>query len=154
MTSQSPDASYFQRLWDRYKAFTPGQKAELRRCAEPDDLTLSPAFYRLFPGERPDQRHRRLAFLLPWCNHRPGARLLATLLAEARVAEARVLQVARARSPRDELIQLRRLVMYIEPTLDWTDFGRSLWSWGQRAKRRLVEDFYLARLSPKTGDKA
>lgn len=97
MTSQSPDASYFQRLWDRYKAFTPGQKAELRRCAEPDDLTLTPAFYRLFPGERPDQRHRRLAFLLPWCKHRPGARPLATLLAEARVAESRARALALAR---------------------------------------------------------
>lgn len=154
MTPECPGPPYFQGLCERYQRFTPGQKAELRRCAEPDDLTLTPAFYRLFPGERPDQRHRRLGFLLPWCKHRPGARLLATLLAEARVVEARVLQMARARSPRDELIQLRRLVIYIDPTLDWTDFGRALWFWGRSAKRRLVEDFYLARLSPKKGDQA
>lgn len=144
-----PGLPYFQGLCERYQGFTPGQKAELRRCAEPDDLTMTPAFYRLFPGQRPDQRHRRLAFLLPWCAHRPQARPLATQLAEAQVAEARILQVARARSPRDDLIQLRRLVMHINPEVDWTDFGRSLWFWGQRAKRGLVEDFYLARLSPK-----
>jgi CRISPR system Cascade subunit CasB len=154
MTPECPGPPYFQGLCERYQRFTPGQKAELRRCAEPNDLTLTPAFYRLFPGERPDQRHRRLAFLLPWCAHRPKARPLATQLAEAKVAEARILQVARARSPRDNLIQLRRLVMHINPEVDWIDFGRALWFWGQRAKRRLVEDFYLARLSPKKGDQA
>lgn len=142
----------FAALRSRYEAFPPGPKAELRRAPEPDDLGLTTAFYRLFPDERPNERHQRLAFLLPWCPHRPHAKALGAQLASEGVSEARVLQAARAKSPLD-IIQLRRLVMHIEPTVDWNEFGRMLWFWNDRSKRQLVEDFYLTLFSPAKGDK-
>lgn len=149
MTAELPD---FAALRGRYQALPPGARSELRRVAEPDDLAMTTAFYRLFPGERPDDRHLRLAFLLPWCEQRAEAKSLGAQLAEAKVAEARVLQTARAHGPLD-LIQLRRLVMHTEPAVDWSDFGRTLWYWNNRAKRQLVEDFYLTRFNPAKGEK-
>jgi CRISPR system Cascade subunit CasB len=60
--------------------------------------------------------------------------------------------VARASSPLD-LIQLRRLLAHIEPAVNWLEFGRMLWCWSARTKRKLVEDFYLAQFTPVKGDK-
>lgn len=150
MTSELPD---FVALRNRYdEKFPTGARAELRRVAEPDDVALTPALYRLFPGQRPDDRHLRLAFLLPCCKHATKAKSLGAQLAEAKIAEARVLQVARARTPLD-MVQLRRLLIHIEPTVDWSEFGRMIWYWNDRAKRQLVEDFYIARFNPAKGEK-
>jgi CRISPR system Cascade subunit CasB len=151
MTAELPD---FVALRNRYddENFPTGARAELRRVAEPDDVALTPALYRLFPGQRPDDRHLRLAFLLPCCKHVAKAKSLGAQLADAKVAEARVLQVARARAPLD-MVQLRRLLAHIEPTVDWSEFGRMIWYWNDRAKRQLVEDFYIARFNPAKGDK-
>lgn len=142
----------FVALRRRYDALPPGARAELRRVAEPSDLSLTTALYRLFPGERPDDRHLRLAYLLPWCTHAARAKPLGAQLADAKVADARVLQTARARTPLD-LAQLRRLVMHIEPAVDWSTFGRTMWYWGERSKRELVEDFYVTRFNPAKGEK-
>lgn len=138
------DLPDFADLWERYdKKLSAGQRAELRRVAEPDDLSLVPALYALFPGVRPSTQHRRVVFLMPCCAHRAGAKSIGTQLAEGGIGEARVIQTARAKAPTD-LIQLRRLVTHLSPTLDWSDFGKTLWYWGEPAKRRLVEDYYLA----------
>ena len=77
---------------------------------------------------------------------------MGTQLAQAKVAEARVLQVARSRAPLD-MVQLRRLLTYVKPTVNWSEFGRMVWYWNDRAKRQLVEDFYIARFNPAKGDK-
>lgn len=151
MTSELPDFVALRKRYDDEK-FPAGARAELRRVAEPDDVALTPALYRLFPGQRPDDRHLRLAFLLPCCKHVAKAKSLGAQLAEAKIAEARVLQVARARTPLD-VVQLRRLLAHIEPTVDWSEFGRMVWYWNDRAKRQLVEDFYIARFNPAKGDK-
>lgn len=151
MTAELPDFVALRNRYDDEK-FPTGARAELRRVAEPDDVALTPALYRLFPGQRPDDRHLRLAFLLPCCKHAAKAKSLGAQLADARVAEARVLQVARARTPLD-VVQLRRLLVHIEPTVDWSEFGRMVWYWNDRAKRQLVEDFYIARFNPAKGDK-
>jgi len=144
----------FVRLKMRYdnETFPTGARAELRRVAEPNDVALTPALYRLFPGQRPDDRHLRLAYLLPCCKHAAKAKSLGAQLAEAKVAEARVLQVARSHTPLD-MVQLRRLLMHIEPTVDWAKFGQMLWDWDDGAKRQLVEDFYIARFTPAKGVK-
>lgn len=134
------------------ETFPTGARAELRRVAEPNDVALLPALYRLFPGQRPDDRHLRLAYLLPCCKHAAKAKSLGVQLAEAKVAEARVLQVARSRSPLD-MVQLRRLLMHIEPTVDWEKFGQMIWDWDDCAKRQLVENFYIARFTPAKGVK-
>jgi CRISPR system Cascade subunit CasB len=136
-----------------FEALEPGQRAELRRVAEPDDLSLVTALYRLFPGERPDSRHRRVVFLLPWCGHASEPSDLGRQLVDKHINEVRVLQVARANPPLD-LIQFRRLMTHLEPVVDWAMFGPMLWFWGARSKRRLVEDFYLAQFTaPKGGKK-
>lgn len=134
----------FPGLYQRFDNMLPGQKADLRRVAAPDDLTMVPAFYRLFPGERVREAWLRVAFLLPWCSHREGGASFGTQLAKAGVSEARVFQVARAHAPLD-LIQLRRLAMQIEPEVDWHRFGWMLLKWNQSAKRGLVEDFFIAQ---------
>lgn len=151
MTTELPD---FVKLKARYddESFPTGARAELRRAAEPDDVAFLPALYRLFPGQHPNERHRRLAYVLPCCQHSDKAKSLGAQLAEAKVAEARVLQVARAQAPLD-MVQLRRLLTYVEPAVDWAKFGPMVWFWNEKAKRQLVEDFYVARYSPVKGDK-
>ena len=151
MSAELPD---FVALLNRYdsESFSTGARAELRRVAEPEDVALTPALYRLFPGQKPDDRHLRLAYLLPCCKHAAEAKSLGTQLGQAKVAEARVLQVARSRAPLD-MVQLRRLLTYVKPTVNWSEFGRMVWYWNDRAKRQLVEDFYIARFNPAKGDK-
>lgn len=151
MTAELPDFVALKNRYDDEK-FPTGARAELRRAAEPDDVALAPALYRLFPGQHSTDRHLRLAYFLPCCKHAAKAKSLGAQLAEAKVSEARVLQVARAQAPLD-VVQLRRLLTHIEPTVDWSEFGRMVWYWNDRAKRQLVEDFYIARFSPAKGDK-
>ncbi len=151
MKADLPDFVALKMRYDN-ESFPTGARAELRRVAEPGDVAFTPALYRLFPGERPGDRHLRLAYLLPCCKHAAKAKSLGEQLAEAKVAEARVLQVARSHSPLD-MVQLRRLLMHIEPTVDWADFGRTVWYWNDRAKRQLVEDFYIGRFTAAKGVK-
>lgn len=151
MTVELPDFVGLKMRYDN-EAFPTGARAELRRVAEPNDVALTPALYRLFPDQRPDERHLRLAYLLPCCKHAAKAKSLGAQLAEAKVAEARVLQVARSHAPLD-MVQLRRLLTHIEPTVDWAKFGQMIWDWDDRAKRQLVEDFYIARFTPVKGVK-
>ena len=151
MTAELPDFVALKMRYDN-ESFPTGARAELRRVAEPDDVALTPALYRLFPGQKPDDRYWRVAYLLPCCKHAAKAKSLGAQLADAKVAEARVLQVARSRSPLD-MVQLRRLLAHIEPTVDWSEFGRMVWFWEPKDKRKFVEDFYIARFTPAKGDK-
>jgi CRISPR system Cascade subunit CasB len=151
MSSQLPDFVALKARFDS-EAFSNGARAELRRVAEPDEVALLPALYRLFPGQKPDDRHLRLAFLLPCCKHAANAKSLGAQLVASKIAEARVLQVARSKAPLD-LIQLRRLLTYAQPVVDWQAFGRTLWFWNEKSKRQLVEDFYLAQFTPAKGAK-
>ncbi len=157
MSVELPD---FVALRARFEseAFSNGARAELRRLPDMDSVALCPALYRLFPGQKPDDRHLRLAFLLPCCKHDAKAKSLGTQLAKAGarktgVSEARVLQIARAQSPLD-LIQLRRLLTHIEPAVNWAEFGKALWYWNPLSKRQLIEDYYLAQFTPAKGAQA
>lgn len=148
----SPDLPDFVALRARFEseAFSNGARAELRRLPDLESVALCPALYWLFPGQKPDDRHLRLTFLLPCCKHDAKAKPLGAQLAKQKVGEARVLQVARAQSPMD-LIQLRRLLTYVEPAVNWSAFGKTVWFWGARARRQLVEDYYLAQFTPAKG---
>lgn len=152
MTSSTyPELPDFVALWERYNHMTRGQQAELRRAAEPDDLTLKPALYRLFPGIEPRNQYLRLAFLLPWFAHQPNAANFGVQCAKADINEARLFQVVRSNDPLD-MIQLRRLAMQIKPVVNWVVFGETIWRWrqkGQYAKRKLIEDYYLAKYPTK-----
>lgn len=150
MTAELPD---FVALKKRYNAesFSPGARAELRRVSKPDELALVPALYRLFPGQRPDIRHRRLAYFLPYCEHNDSAKSLGSQLADAGIAEARILQVARSRDPLD-MVQFRRLLTHVKPEVDWAKFGQMVWYWNERSKREFVETFYIARFATGKGE--
>ena len=150
------DAPDYMAIWNRYHAdaFGKGAQAELRRVADPEDLLERPALYRLFPGERPTKQHLRLAFLLPYCKHQAGAENLRTSLvtAKKRVAEERVMQMARSSWPED-INYLRRILVQAEPSVDWQAFAESLWFWNDDRKRRIVEDYFIAQFNPAKGAK-
>ncbi len=143
--TELPDFIVLRECYDR---MIRGQQAELRRATEPDDLTLKPALYRLFPGIQPRNQHRRIAFLLPWFTHQANAVSFGTQCAIADINAARLFQIARSNDPLD-MIQLRRLAMQIKPLVDWSHFGKTLWFWGSHTKRELIETYYLARYSAK-----
>lgn len=161
MSAELPD---FLSLWSRYASLSTGDKAALRRVTEPDELREFHALYALFPYGRAHDGWLRVAFLLPWfedCgdDHRVSWPGLGKLLAEKRINEMRVFQVARAKSPTD-IIQFRRLAIQLKhPKLDWKKLGWLLYpsesdgSWDRVAKRQLVEDFYLAKFTSTKGDK-
>lgn len=151
MSSELPDFVALKARFDG-EAFSNGARAELRRVADLDEVALLPALYRLFPGQRPDERHYRIAFLLPCAKHAANAKSLGAQLATAKVSEARVLQVARSRSPLD-MVQLRRLLSHAGVAIDWNVFGKMLWYWNDISKRQLVEDYYLAQFTPAKGAK-
>ena len=131
----------FKEIVDRLEALGNGQRAELRRCATPDDVAMVPAFYRLFFGET-DIRHRRVAFFLPYAKHAANSDALGAQLAKSKISEQRLFQMLRSESPND-LIQLRRLVQQIEPQLDWAEFGKQLFYWNDVQKRRILEQFFM-----------
>ncbi|BBJ22996.1 type I-E CRISPR-associated protein Cse2/CasB [Candidatus Nitrotoga sp. AM1P] len=113
-----------------------------KRIGKPEELRDRPAYYRLFPGESPPKWGERVIFLMPFCTHQPGAVSLGQKLAEAKISEARLLQVIRADYDND-LIQLRRLVQHVAPPVDWSALGTTLYFWNEKAKRELLEDFFI-----------
>jgi len=161
MTVESPD---FLSLWSRYTALSLGDKAVLRRVADPDELRDFPALYTLFPQGRPHDGWLRVVFLLPWfedCGdeRRDSTPGLGKLLVEKRISEMRAFQVARSKSPTD-IAQFRRLAIQLKhPKVDWKKLGWLLYrsepdgSWSRESKRQLIEDFYLATLAPVKGEK-
>lgn len=148
MTTGPPDFVALKRRYNNDQSFSPGARAELRHVDDPEELAFRPALYRLFSGQRPNVRHMRLAYLLPYCEHSTNVKSLGMQLAEANVAEARLQQVVRSDAPLD-MKQLRRLLIqliHIDPKakVDWSQFGRMVWYWKKHDKRQLVEDFYIA----------
>lgn len=143
MTSESSEFATLRRVFEQ---LTPGQKAELRRVGEPEELRDYATLYRLFPGQNIHSGHLRLAFLLPWCEQVDAPASLGRQCVEARINEARLLQVARSTSPND-IKQFRRLAIQIKPKVNWAEFWQTLWYWGPKAKHDLVEQFYLAKFA-------
>jgi len=137
----------FVELYQRYSQLEKqisGLKAELKRATSPDDLVEIPAFYRLMVGTGAHKGWQRVAFFLPYVKHQQGADSLGKQLANAGVSEMRLFQVVRSESPND-IIQLRRLVQQIKPTVDWKQLGSMLyyWDYNDRNKRNLLEDYFL-----------
>lgn len=153
MEAVKESISQFVELYQRYSQLEKqigGLKAELKRATSPDDLVEIPAFYRLMIAVGTHKDWQRVAFFLPYASHKQGADSLGKQLAKAGVSEMRLFQVIRSESPND-IIQLRRLVRQIKPTVDWQQLGSMLYYWdyvrpghdAKENKRRLLEDYFL-----------
>lgn len=136
----------FIELRQRYERLPNGPKADLRRLAKPENVAEVAAAYRLVPGRRLSTGLQYVLFCLPWVRHASGAPPLGAALSMAGIGEKRLFQVVRSESPND-IVQLRRLLQWAEPTADWASLGRQLLFWNYRDganKHRLLEDYYLA----------
>src|SRR5574343_623748 len=94
---------YLQALYDEYQALSNGDKASIRRCVEPDDLLITPAFLRLisetlgqFNGtERANaaaffnhlSQIARIVYLLPFA--KPNGRSLGAVFNKQEISERR-----------------------------------------------------------------
>lgn len=146
MTSpQQAEPLDYVKLLERFNQMLPGQKADLRRAVQPDELTMKPALYRLLRGIRPNPQYLRIVFLMPWAKHQPKAPHFSAQCAKSKINEMRMFQIARSDDPMD-MIQLRRIAMQIEPHVDWTQFGEMLRYW-PHTKRKFIENYYLAQYS-------
>lgn len=141
----------FVALAKRYTELGTGQQADLRR-ATLDTISAIPAYYRLLPGIKTDKRWDRVVFFLPHIKqHFPAeeAKSLGQQLA-SKISEERLFHVLRSQYPND-LIQLRRLVQQVEPSVDWQQWGERLFFWNEMQKRRLLEDYFFHYSAPKKG---
>lgn len=132
----------FREIAGRFDKMGTGPRAELRRCASPEDVAMVPSFYRLFPGIKTDISWQRVAYFLPYVKQSQGTASLGEQLAKEKISEKRLFQVVRSHSPND-LIQLRRLLQQVEPQMDWQEFGETLFFWNEEKKRSLLEDFFM-----------
>jgi CRISPR system Cascade subunit CasB len=138
-----PFIELHQRFWE---TLDNGQRAEIRRASNPEDLECLPAFYHLIGSRNPGEIRQlaRVAFLLPFAEkHSENAKLLGRQLSDAKISEKRIFQIVRSSSPND-LIQLRRAVQQAKlSSIDWDVFGKSLFYWGERSKKQLVQNFFI-----------
>lgn len=148
MSDQQPD---FREIQRRFESLPPGARAGLRRVSIPEELRTTPGLYRLFPGDRPTDQQLRLAFVLPWCDRVQGSRRLGALCAD-KIAEDRIIQIARSNPP-DDLVKFRRVIMQLHADVGWLDIAGTLYYWGPRAKRNLTEDYYISLHKLDKGDK-
>ncbi len=142
-------------LLSAWRQLDNGPKAQMRRVGKPDELLELPAFYRLvgplgWPEANEWQRRGwlRLVFCLSAANpafNDTGEKIsLGEGLAQGgKISERRLFQLIRADWPQD-MVQLRRLLIHVTPTLNWSLFADQLWRWQSRDRQRLLEDFVLA----------
>jgi CRISPR system Cascade subunit CasB len=137
----------FMALYKAWEQLPPGPKAELRRISRPDELIETPSFYRLFSGktkqEWAKQAYQRLIFCLPYVKHTNEDVGLGKALTKGKgVSEKRLFQVIRSDPPND-MIQLRRILQMVEPSVNWPKAANLLWYWNERSKRDLLEEYFM-----------
>ncbi|WP_048119655.1 type I-E CRISPR-associated protein Cse2/CasB [Methanosarcina barkeri] len=132
-----------QRFW---QILDNGQRAEIRRASTPEDLECLPAFYHLigYYNPRENKQLARVAFFFPFAeNNSEEAEPVGKQLNEAKISEKRIFQVVRSTSPND-LVQLRRVIQQAKlNSVNWEEFGKSLFYWGKRSKKQLVQSFFI-----------
>lgn len=160
MTSKAGEKSQFTQMLDDYKAMQPGSQAELRRVATPDALLLQPAFYRLTHGQAWEGL-QRVVFMLPHVKNISNDEKLSAgrsfaLADDGGAFDAdnkkdkltpvgvRLNQILRLDPPHD-LVQLRRLVVHLEPVFNWERLANSLDWWSDDTKKKLIEQYFRAR---------
>ncbi|WP_257263599.1 type I-E CRISPR-associated protein Cse2/CasB [Endozoicomonas sp. ONNA2] len=139
-TEKTPD---FIALYQAYGALDKGPQAELRRVVKPDDLIEVPTFYRLTRAFGHHDNVKRLIFCLPWLTHQDNGVGPGAAFARAGISEKRLFMIVRSQMPND-LIQLRRLLQQVKPTVDVVKTAWLLLRWHQpEQKQKLLEDFFL-----------
>jgi CRISPR system Cascade subunit CasB len=139
-----PHLPDFVAIYDRFKKLGKGSQAELRRLASLERIADLPAYYRWLGGLQPSPRLERIAFLMPFTSHKAGAESLGRQLFKKQVREIRLFQMLRSELPVD-IEHLRRLLKYLqEPELDWQQFGRTIYFWGSRSKRAILQQYFTA----------
>jgi len=159
-TKGSDGLPAFAEVRKRYEDISkrsPGFKAQLgKRIGSPDDLSMVPGFYRLFPGISPSEWHYRAAFIVPFLRHSDKEPGLGEFIGEQErlnkvgSLERRILQIARA-APHQDIIYLRRLLMrFNEPAINWHRSGLAQFfsiedEKNAIGKKILVEQYFVAR---------
>lgn len=132
-----------QRFW---KSLDNGQRAEIRRVSNPEDLECLPAFYHLIEYQNKEEIERlaQVAFFLPFAEKNSDkSSYLGKQLNDAKISEKRIFQIIRSSSPND-LIQLRRVMQQAKlSSIDWESFGTSLFYWGKQSKKLLIQSFFI-----------
>ena len=153
MTNDRPDfVKIYKAFYDETR-LSNGDRAEIKKAANPSDLETLPAFYKLL-GNRLNQTtekqwQRVVFFLVKGLKHKASGSSLGKVLKNSdKIREQRIFQVIRSQSPND-LIQLRRLVIHVQPTIDFQTFAKQIWFWGKNSKKRLLKDFLLEEESNK-----
>jgi len=148
MKQNLPD---FVKFEERYNAvLNNGQRAELRRAAEPSDLAMLPSYYHLIgPKGRANDSWYRFVYFLPYVRHKDDAPSFGSLLPQNDRIEKRIFHIVRSQYPND-LINLRRLVQQIKPTVDWRIFGKTLFYWNEVSKKQLIQDYFIVGNKEKT----
>lgn len=148
----------------RYEKLSRGDQAQIgKRIGSPDDLSMVPAFYKLFPGIQPSEWHYRAAFLTPFILHSDAGPALGEYIADQERLkktgnlERRILQIARAIPPQD-IVYLRRLLMrFAEPVINWNKSGLAQFfstdnEKNTEGKRKLIEQYFIARHATGKGE--
>lgn len=142
--AKGPEKQDFVDLKQRYEKLGNGQRAEIRRARDFDELVLTPAAWKL--GVPVNEYWGRVIFFLPWVEHNSEGNSLGQQLYRGKISELRLFQVLRSAPPND-LEYLRRLVRQIKPKVNWADLGPLLFYWKESHKRRLIEDYYRGSYS-------
>lgn len=154
----------FAEVRKRYEKLSRGDQAQIgKRIGLPDDLSMVPAFYKLFPGIQPSEWHYRAAFLTPFIRHSDVGPALGEYIAEQErlkktgSLERRILQVARAIPPQD-IVYLRRLLMrFAEPVINWNKSSLAQFfstddEKNAEGKRKFIEQYFIARHATGKGE--
>lgn len=167
-STQEDKTRYLQALNNEYQALSNSDKASIRRCVEPDDLLITPAFLRLIGETLRQFKEADRANAATFLNHLsqiarivyflPFAKLKGQSLGEVfnqqKISERRLFLVVRSEYPQD-LIQLRRLCQQCKDVdIDGLKLANLLLYWGkdkatsESCKRQLMRDFYLSNKQP------
>lgn len=137
----------FLKLHERYhQQLDNGERAQIKRATEPEDLLGLPAFYRLIGGASPTDLKQlaRVAFFLPYiAKHSLEAAPLGRQLHHQKISEKRLFHIIRSSSPND-LIQLKRVLQQAKlHSINWQMLAETLFYWNANNKKQLMQDFYL-----------
>lgn len=148
-----PEEPDYIDLVKSYQALSKGQQAEIRRASEPEALLLLPSYYQLIRKTelKANTQGCRVVWFLPIVKHQEKSDSLGRAMwlkdTNERLSK-RLFQIVRSEYPTD-LIQLRRVLQQIKPSLNWELFGSLLFYWGQTrekskiSKQTLMKDYYL-----------